>query len=62
MNGNWKVAALLLDFGAKINQRSEIGWTPLMRAAWTGHYDYVRVLLQRVRVYVSAAVPSVAVA
>jgi uncharacterized protein len=37
----------LLSKGAEINRLSSDGFTPLMRAAYGGHHDSVRILLER---------------
>jgi ankyrin repeat protein len=46
-DGALKVAALLLDAGADVNQRGVNDWTPLHRAARHGYLDMVRLLAER---------------
>ena len=43
--GNVKVVNLLLSYKAKVNMRSESGFTPIMYAATEGHKDVVIRLL-----------------
>lgn len=47
LSGHHDAVALLLDHGAKIEARDEIGHTSLMSAAWEGHLDLVRFLLSK---------------
>jgi len=44
-SGNPEAIHLLLDHGARIDQRDENGWTALMYAAGAGQRESVRVLL-----------------
>ena len=40
------IACWLLNHGADANAQDNVGWTPLLQAAWTKHLELVQVLLE----------------
>jgi ankyrin repeat protein len=42
--GHKEVVELLLESGADVNAKSNIGWTALMLAAFNGHKEIVEIL------------------
>lgn len=53
INGNYKIAKILIDQGHALNVRDNAGWLPLHEAANNGHRDLVELLLD------SGAQPSI---
>jgi hypothetical protein len=47
LDGLLDLLQMLLDRGADIDHQNKIGDTPVLRAAWVGHYEVVKLLLDR---------------
>lgn len=46
-NGKTDAARLLIQNGAAIDLRDELGWTPLQEASWHEHFDFVQELVKQ---------------
>ena len=47
LNGHHKIIDLLIDYGASVDPRNSVMWTPLDCAAAKGHTNCIRQLLER---------------
>ena len=45
--GYTELAVVLMDAGANVNARMNVGWTPLLDAARRGNLELTKILLQR---------------